>query len=221
MDIIQKDNPEELARILAKPESKIENSLPVIGGIIDGSFIISIVHILKSDTEEETERVEFLKTFSQKNLNTNDLKQLLEFQSVTSHCSLIAMGLIPFIKSNNANTNVDVPSNFNLISKLDTLAALQDQAQTYLDSSFESNRDASLNSGKVNMEINAVSLKDINKNKIIDVNSMMTALDDYIQKSDNVKVGVPINFYIKYVNQRTIATSWLKRNFPEMVGNNK
>ena len=53
-------------------------------------------------------------------------------------------------------------------------------------------------------------------NNIIDINSMMTAMDDYIKKciqgGDNV--GVPINYFLKPITAGMIARAWLAKYFP-------
>jgi hypothetical protein len=53
-------------------------------------------------------------------------------------------------------------------------------------------------------------------NLVIDTNSMMTAMDDYIQKciagGDNL--GVPINYYLKPITQSMIARAWLAKYYP-------
>ena len=54
-------------------------------------------------------------------------------------------------------------------------------------------------------------------NQIINLNSLMNALDDYIKRANNAEGGVPINFYIKYVSSRTIAISWLEQFYPSML----
>jgi len=53
-------------------------------------------------------------------------------------------------------------------------------------------------------------------NKIIDTNSMMTAMDDYIQKciEGGQNLGVPINYYLKPITQSMIARAWLAKYYP-------
>ena len=58
---------------------------------------------------------------------------------------------------------------------------------------------------------------DSQDNKVIDLNSLMTALDDFIERVNGAEGGVPINFYIKYVSARTIAIAWLQQYYPAML----
>merc|ERR1712137_618202 len=51
-------------------------------------------------------------------------------------------------------------------------------------------------------------------NKVIDMNSMMVALDDYVQQAREAKCGVPINFYLSWLDKRRIAKMILDKYEP-------
>merc|ERR1719277_2331444 len=53
------------------------------------------------------------------------------------------------------------------------------------------------------------------KNKIIDMNSMMEALDDYVDQCRNAKCGVPINFYLSFIDKRKVASLLLDKYVPD------
>ena len=42
----------------------------------------------------------------------------------------------------------------------------------------------------------------------------MTALDDYIEKSINVELGMPINYYLKPITKSQLAQMWVDKYFP-------
>lgn len=54
------------------------------------------------------------------------------------------------------------------------------------------------------------------ENSIIDINSMMTAMDDYIEKctSADENLGVPINFYLKQFTRQDIVRAWVNHYYP-------
>lgn len=56
---------------------------------------------------------------------------------------------------------------------------------------------------------------DDGNNKIIDINSMMTALDDYIEKAMNGEIGMPINYYLKPITESQLAQMWVDKYFPD------
>lgn len=64
--------------------------------------------------------------------------------------------------------------------------------------------------------LSGVSDIDDGQNQIIDTNSMMTALEDYVNKciegGDNL--GVPVNYYLKPISQSEIARAWLAKYYP-------
>ena len=51
-------------------------------------------------------------------------------------------------------------------------------------------------------------------NKILDINSMMTALDDYCKKASSGDCGVPINYYLKDITKDVLAEMWCAKYFP-------
>jgi hypothetical protein len=51
-------------------------------------------------------------------------------------------------------------------------------------------------------------------NKILDVNSMMTALDDYLKKASDGSSGVPINYNLKDITKGTLCEMWVAKYCP-------
>ena len=42
----------------------------------------------------------------------------------------------------------------------------------------------------------------------------MVALDDYVKQASEGKIGVPINYYLKYVTSKDIAKAWMEKYYP-------
>ena len=55
---------------------------------------------------------------------------------------------------------------------------------------------------------------DDKKNAILDINSMMTALDDYLKKAASGDSGVPINYYLKDITKDMLAEMWVAKYYP-------
>lgn len=73
-----------------------------------------------------------------------------------------------------------------------------------------------LKNATIKATLSGVSEIDDGQNKVIDTNSMMTAMEDYVDKciagGDNL--GVPINYYLKPITQSEIARAWLAKYYP-------
>jgi len=131
------------------------------------------------------------------------------------------MGIIPSIKSNNVTTTVQKLKG-GPKEHMAQLAAMQEASNSGLSSLAKVAENAKkgksmeqLSSNFIKASVDAISNIDTKNNKVIDMNSMMTALDDYITKAGSGKeIGVPINFYIKYITQRTIAVQWCEKYCP-------
>ena len=60
---------------------------------------------------------------------------------------------------------------------------------------------------------------DDKNNKVIDTNSLMTALEDYVKKAIAGDAGVPINFFLKPITADELAEAYLAKYYPmEFVG---
>ena len=88
-----------------------------------------------------------------------------------------------------------------------------------LDSSAEKARLGEQMIALHNSEIKGVltGLKDIDdgENSVLDTNSMMTALEDYINKALAGELGMPINYYLKPITKSQLAQMWVNKYFPD------
>jgi hypothetical protein len=156
--------------------------------------------------------------------SASSVKDLLSSTSIQSHCSVITMGLIPTIKSNIVATSVDSLKP-NPKEEMDQLAKLQGSSnssnKTIAAGAADAKKEQSIdkmNSSYVSAAVSALSEVDKQKNNVINLNSLMTALDDYVKKAGDGKLGgVPINFYLKYVTKRDIALQWMQKYYPSQL----
>ena len=72
-----------------------------------------------------------------------------------------------------------------------------------------------LNNSYISEVVSNLSTVDNNNNKVIDVNSLMTAFDDYVQKAQEGNSGVPINFFVRHIDKPMICKAWLKKFSPQ------
>lgn len=224
---------------LTDPGDDIANSLPVLIGASYGSSFVGFVHfeqIEDSQSSESSQSVavqarasaerslffaEMEGSFGLDAQSAQSLKNLLSTSNVQSHCSLITMGLIPSIKSNQVTTSIKYMKN-DPQDNMAELAAMQGASDASTASLSSGAADArkgaqmqKMDSSFISSTVAAMNDVDNANNQVIDLNSLQIALDDYVQKASDGKTGVPINFYVKYVTRKDIATSWMQKYYPD------
>lgn len=238
-DPIKTDSLKIISEIAAKAGTKDEKSLQLLSGATYGSCFIGMVHILNSTTTQASETMYSVAASIQGQFKvggwfadesggfgvdssfSDDAKNLLSQQNVTSHCTLVTMGSIPSIKSGEVAAAVQQFAKFDGAESMNKLAALQNanagDKQT-VDSAANAARSGqqmiSMETSKVKSLLEGLSVIDSKANKVLDTNSMMEALDDYIQKALAGNLGVPINYYVKPVTQSELAQMWMTKYYP-------
>ena len=145
---------------------------------------------------------------------------MLSTQQITSHANAIVMGSIPNISSNEVRIGVKEFADFDPAKMMEKLATLQNATARDHDS-VESSANAARTGGEM-MAIRATEIKSVmsgltevdeGRNKIININSLMTAFDDYVAKAIEGKIGTPVTFYLKHITGAQIAQEWMKKYF--------
>ncbi len=226
-----------MANMAGANDSK--NSLTLLSGATYGSCFIGMVHVLNTTTTTASEAMYSVASsiqgqfavsgwfanesggFGVDESFSNDAKNLLSAQNISSHCTLTTMGSIPSIKSNNVKMAVQQFSDFDGAAAMGKLAALQTATagdKSTVDSAANQARAGSqmlaMENSKVTAVLSGLAAIDDGQNKMIDINSMMDALDDYIQKALEGNIGVPINYYLKPITKSELAEMWVAKYFP-------
>ena len=154
----------------------------------------------------------------------DSVKNLISSQNIQSHCSLATMGVIPSIKSNQVKMGVKQFADSDPEKEMQKLATLQGATATEsntLESSAEAARTGkqmiSLHNATIQSTLTGLAEIDDGQNGVIDINSMMTAMDDYVEKcstGDN-NIGVPINYYLKSQDKAATLKAWLEKYYPK------
>lgn len=244
MDMIKTNDPASIMQAASAQETLADRAMYLLSGCTYGSSFVGMVHILNTSHTVSSEHMETVASQMQEKLNlgawfakntgefgvsssfSDDVKNLLSTQSLQSHCSLVTMGIIPTIKSNIVKTSVMQFVDSEGASPLDQLAKLQGATAEENNTIASGARQAmtgkqmvELRNASINAAITGLSKMEEQENSIININSMMTAMDDYIQKcieADN-SVGVPINYFIKPITKSVITRTWLQRYYPGMM----
>lgn len=220
------------------PPSHEDKGFYVLSGATYGSCFIGMVHVLRqADTTAEQRMqsaVSSIQTqfkvgawfvdheggFGLSKSFADDAKNMLSTQQITSHANAIVMGVIPSITSNEVRLGVKQFADFDPARMMEKLATLQNATARDHDS-VESSATAARTGGEM-MAIRATEIKSVmsgltevddDRNKIVNINSLMTALDDYVAKAMEGKVGIPVTFYLKPISASYIAQEWVKKYF--------
>lgn len=214
----------------------------ILSGATYGSSFVGMVHVLKSDSMNTVQNMEGvaqkLQTqfklggwfadlqggFGVEDSFANSVKNLISSQNIQSHCSLATMGVIPSIKSNQVKMGVKQFADSDPDKEMQKLATLQGATATEnntLESSASAARTGgqmiSLHNATIQSTLTGLAEIDDGQNGMIDINSLMTAMDDYVQKcsSGDDNIGVPINYYLKSLDKATTLKAWLEKYYPK------
>lgn len=207
----------------------------IISGINFGSSFVGMVHILNSTNTDVSKGLEAAAMSMQRTIDegawfaradgkvgvnstfASDVKNLLSQQNVQSHVTLLSLGVIPSMVSHEVKEFVD----FDPKSNMGAVAAIQnatssDQAtiQSIGEASRTSGQASEMQSKTIEASLTTLVTIDGEKNKILDVNSMITALEDYLIKAAKGDAGVPINYYLKDIDQKMLAEMWASKYCP-------
>ena len=222
-----------------------EQSLRILSGRTFGSSFIGFVHFVKQTGTTSFQSMQttavaaqgqatygnFFATvtgkFGMDSQYSNDIKSLLSTTSLQSHVAVTTMGIIPSIASQSMDTAVKQFTEFSpdaLEGKLNVLAnGNQGEARTGMD--MDSGAAASIRAGQINgaqkgtieAVLTGVSSTDATTNQVLDTNSLMLALDDYVSMARDMEGGVPVNFYVSNIDKKTVISEWFKKYRPELV----
>ncbi|MEL6355749.1 MAG: hypothetical protein AAFQ37_02335, partial [Bacteroidota bacterium] len=239
-DKLNPNNPASLVEVAtAQGTEKEKNSMTILSGATYGSSFVAMVHVLNTTTTQSsevmasvaasmTEQFEvggwFAKmsgSFGVDSSFSSDIKNLLSTQNIQSHCTITTMGSIPSIKSNEIQMAVEQFAKFDGAESMAKLAALQNATASEKDSVASAAEAARTGNTMMKMESTKITsalegLAPIQEaaNKILDINSVMDAMEDYVNKCLAGNVGVPINYYLKPITKAQLAEMWVNKYFP-------
>lgn len=238
-DMLKTDDPGNMIQTAMEAGTENEQAMTIVSGATYGSSFVGMVHVLNTQNTMSSERVrsiaESIQTqfkvqswladvsggFGLSQQFADSVKSLLSTQEISSHCTLTTHGSIPSIKSNQVKMAVKEFTSFDGKSAMDDLAGLQNTTNSdkaSVDASAESarlgNQMVALKNAQIKGVLSSLGEIDDGSNKIIDVNSMMTALEDYIDKALCGEIGMPINYYLKPITKSQLAQMWVDKYFP-------
>ncbi len=211
----------------------------LLSGATYGSSFVGMVHVLKEAGTQSDQSMysaaaslqaqmkvggwfsNFEGGFGVSSSFSHSAKQLLSQQKITSHISIICMGLIPSIVANDVELAVKQFTNFDpaaMMEKLQTLqnatAAEQASISQAADAARTGGQMMSIHAAEIKSVMSAVSEHQDGSNKMLDINSLMTAFTDYVNKAGGGDIGVPIEYYLKPITANQLFQMWVAKYFP-------
>ena len=237
--IIKTGSKQSVAQIASQSETADSKRLFILSGATYGSSFVGMVHVLKTEDTSAEQTMTSVAASLQEQMEVGawfvsekggfgvdgsfaeDAKNLLSSQLISSHISLVSMGSIPSIKSNSVKIGVQQFADFDPAKMMGKLATLQNATntdQSTVNTAAEKARTGgemtSLRAADIKSVMSSLATIDDGKNDMLDINSLMTAFQDYVDKAIAGKVGVPINYYIHPLTRIGIAKLWMKDYFP-------
>jgi hypothetical protein len=238
-DKIKVNDVASLTKIAQEEGTTSEKFLPLLSGATFGSSFVGMVHVLRTESTESSQAMTSLAASMQAQFQVgswfanesggfgvdssfaNDIKNLLSTQNITSHISIIATGSIPSIKSNQVQIGVKTFADFDpakMMTNLATLANATSNDKNSVAASASAARTGAqmlaIQGSQVANVMLGLDKIDDGANKLLDINSMMTAFEDYVDKAIAGEIGVPINYYVKSISRAQLAEMWVAKYFP-------
>ncbi len=238
-DKIKTNSIASMQAIAQKSGTAEEKSYNILSGATYGSCFIGMVHVLNTTSTRSSQNMTSVAASLQEQFKvgawfesesggfgvnssfSSDIKNLLSKQNITSHVSLVTMGSIPSIKSGLVTSAVKQFTNADpaqAMTQLATLANATSAEQATVDSSADASKTGNqlinMKTAEIKGVLAGLSDMDTTQNKMLDVGSMMDAMDDYIVKCNAGNIGVPINYYLKPITQSQLAEMWVAKYYP-------
>ncbi len=238
-DLINTEDPKAFKLNAEKAGTEEEVSYQLISGATYGSSFVGMVHVLNESSTESSQQMFSAAASLQAQMKvgswfssmeggfgvnssfSNSAKRLLSSQKISSHVSLVVMGVIPTIVASEVQLAVKQFTDFSPDKMMGQLAALQNS--TASDQASVAESAASARTGAQMMSIRTSELKSVmtavgeiddGKNKMLDINTLMTAFTDFVQKAAAGEAGVPIKYFLKPITANQLYQMWVAKYFP-------
>jgi hypothetical protein len=234
---LRSDDRAQMQAATAQAGESTDDSMSLVTGVTYGSNFVGMVHFLNTSgvstgvDEETAKRVrERLQIggwlehasggFGVDQESLNEVRKILSMQSVSAHVSVIVSGALPSIASN------EVKLTISKIAQQDPMKGLEQPTIAGDDTGGEAgsidsdaarskkvNQAVKLQNARTNSLIRALNEADRGANRVLDVNSLMGAFENYLAAIQKEGAGVPTGFHLRAIGKPEIAKLWLQRNF--------
>lgn len=242
-DQINPELPASIESIVTGSDSNPDrNGFKMISGAAYGSSFVGMVHMVKTETTSSKQGGEAItpeiRQMIENNLAfeglsggiglspsvANHIKRMISKQQITSHCSIISMGIVPPITSSAVSVAVKEFANFEPEKMMKGVAVLEHSTATELNTEAASAKEAitakqfiQQKTSVVEAVMSGLSQIDAGANQVLDAKTLMTAFEQFVTAATSggdEGVGVPINYYLKTITKSDVARLWVKKYYP-------
>lgn len=241
-DLLKPDDRASLEEIAKAADTTAEKSLKILSGATYGSSFVGMVHVLRSESTQANQQMYAVAASLQAQMQTggwfadkegsfgvapsfaNDVKRMLSMQQISSHVSIVAMGAIPTIQSEEVKLGVKEFAKFDPHEMMDKLATLNNATSKAQESVPASA--AAARTGKQMVQLRSEEIKSVmtglaeiadSHNKMLNISSLMAAFEDYVNKALEGNLGVPINYYVMPITKSQLAQLWVSKYYPSYL----
>ena len=235
---IDASDAEELQKLEGQRTSAGVSPLRLLTGVSQGSSFVGMVHLLNTDnlSQSSSNMAVMAEQLQQRftvggwiedasggigvdNSFVDEVRQILSHQQVSSHITLTTMGVIPSIKSKEVELGVKGFTSFDRAGKqVATVDNLSKSSKKTVNQGANSARTgakvAAMQGATIGSLLKSLGTIDKQANKMLDINSLMIAFEDYLQEIKNGKGGIPIYYYFKELNQAQIVQLAIDKYYP-------
>jgi hypothetical protein len=211
-----------------------KNMLTVVSGVKFGSCFVGMAHFVKSDidaidvSDSETAKLQGRLNVGAWLQNSSggigvdeeimeSVKQLLSMQKIYVHLNIIVMGATPGISSNLVTQGIKqlrtTPALLKTeLRKKERPESTSKTPATQAEEALSEARLIGTHAAMATTLMRSLETVDHKQNKIFDITSLMTALENYlkyIQDGTEKSVGVPIGYFKRTIDKRLIVKTWL------------
>jgi hypothetical protein len=193
-DMIKTNDPMSIMATQSKEETLAERSFSILSGATYGSSFVGMVHVLNTTRTSTSQSMESITASLQETFQEGR-----QFAAASGGFGVVTS---LFNSAKNLLSAQNIQSHCSLVT-IPANAARTGQQM------------AELKNSTIKSALSGLAEVDDGKNKIIDINSMMTAMDEYVNRcvtGDNL--GVPVNYYLKPITKSMITRAWLAKYYP-------
>lgn len=234
---VMSSNPISTDKLLSEPDNNDNaqsEALQLLSGAAYGSSFIGMVHLLNSDSgNSSADPSESFKEMLEQKMRLgswikgasgdfgvdasfiNEVKQLLNNQSISSHVSVIVLGATPTIASGKLKMGIKTLGGLKETTQLKEASAFETLG-THVADARNKTAEVSTKNAKNQAIIKELGKIDHEANNIMDINSLMSAFDNYLAavKDKSSTMGIPISFSVKNITRGQIVKLWSDKYYP-------
>lgn len=230
-----------MQKIASEEGTTSEKSFSIISGATYGSSFVGMVHVLRTESTETSQDMESDEQVVQAKVEesswwqsaagglgeddttASDVKNLLSRQNISSHVTVLTSGVILGIEGVDVQTAVRAfaveEGEGGTMAALTSLAnannAETQSAQAMAEAARTGKDLVDMKEATVTAVIGKLGELQGQKVRILNIDSLMTAFDNYVDKARAGGIGVPINYYLKPITRSQLAQMWISKYYPD------